>query len=137
MKKIFSTNYSATGLNFVTLLLRVVFGLLMMIPHGYAKLVNFDKIAPKFMNFMGLGQTASLGLVIFAEFFCSLALILGLFTRLALVPLIVAASVIVFRAHAGDILGEAEHGFLYLTVYFVLMVTGPGKYSVDGMIARK
>lgn len=137
MKKIFATNYSAAGINLITLVLRVVFGLLMIVGHGYPKLQNFDTIETKFMSFMGLGPSLSLSLAIFAEFFCSLALILGLFTRLALLPLLITALVIVFMANGGDVFGKAETGFLYLTAYLVLLITGPGKYSVDAMISRK
>ncbi len=51
------------------------------------------------MNFMGIGSTASLALVVFAEFFCGLFIVIGLFTRLAAIPLIIASCVVVFKAH--------------------------------------
>ncbi len=136
-KKLLATNYSAGGINFISLLLRLVFGILMLVGHGYPKLQKFDTIAPKFINFMGLGSSMSLSLAIFAEFFCSLLLILGLFTRLALIPLLVTALVIVFKANGGDVFGKAESGFLYLSAYFVLFIIGAGKFSVDAMISGK
>jgi putative oxidoreductase len=102
-----------------------------MIPHGYAKLINFAEYQKDFLNLLGMGTNVSLGLAIFAELGCSVLLVLGLFTRLALIPLIVTALVIVFMAHGGDITGDGGHGFLYLAVYVSLLITGPGQYSLD------
>jgi putative oxidoreductase len=107
-----------------------------MMMHGYDKLTHFSEYQGKFMNFMGIGQSASLALVVFAEFFCSLFLILGLFTRLAAIPLIIATCVMVFKAHHGDVFGEAETAALYLTGYIVLLFVGPGRVSVDSMIGK-
>jgi putative oxidoreductase len=135
MKKLFSANYSAGALNAAMLVLRLSFGILMMM-HGYDKLKHFSDYQGKFMNFMGIGQSASLALVVFAEFFCSLFLILGLFTRLAAIPLIIATCVMVFMAHKGDVFGEAQTAALYLTGYIVLLFVGPGKVSVDSMIGK-
>ncbi len=135
MKKLLSTKYSSGVFNTAMLVLRLSVGILMML-HGYGKLVGFGKMQHEFMNFMGLGSTISLALVVFAEFFCSLFLILGLFTRLAAIPLIIATLVMVFKAHKGDIAGEAEHAFLYLTTYVVLFLLGPGRISVDNMIGK-
>ena len=135
MKKLFSANYSAGAVNAAMLLLRLSFGILMMM-HGYDKLTHFSMYQAKFMNFMGIGQSASLALVVFAEFFCSIFLILGLFTRLAAIPLIIATCVMVFKAHNGDVFGDGQTAALYLTGYLVLLFVGPGKVSVDGMIGK-
>ncbi|MBK7434575.1 MAG: DoxX family protein [Chitinophagaceae bacterium] len=99
MKKIFSAKYSAGAFNAAMLLLRLGVGIMMM-EHGYQKLVHFGEYQQKFMNFLGLGSTFSLALVVFAEFFCSLFLILGLFTRLAAIPLIVVCCVIIFKGES-------------------------------------
>jgi len=135
MKKLFSAKYSAGAFNAAMLTLRLSFGILMMM-HGYDKLTHFSEYQAKFMNFIGIGQSASLALVVFAEFFCSLFLILGLFTRLATIPLIIATCVMVFMAHKGDVFGEAQTAALYLTGYLVLLFAGPGKVSVDSMIGK-
>ncbi len=95
MKKLLSTSYSAGAFNAAMLILRLSVGILMMM-HGYDKLTGFGEMQHKFMNFMGIGSSVSLALVVFAEFFCSLFLILGLFTRLAAIPLIIATCVMVF-----------------------------------------
>jgi len=135
MRKLFSTKYSAGAFSAAMLILRLSFGILMMM-HGYDKLINFSTLQHKFMNFMGIGSTMSLALVVFAEFFCSLFLILGLFTRLAAIPLIIATCVMVFKAHNAEVFGDGQTAALYLTGYIVLLLVGPGRVSVDSMIGK-
>lgn len=135
MKKLLSTKYSAGAFSAAMLILRLGLGILMM-AHGYNKLIHFGELQHKFMNFMGMGSTASLALVVFAEFFCSLFLIIGLFTRLAAIPLIIATCVMVFKAHNGEVFGDGETAALYLTGYLVLLLVGPGRVSVDSMIGK-
>ena len=135
MKKIFSTSYSAGSFNVAMLLLRLALGIL-IVNHGYDKLIHFDKYGAEFMNFMGLGKTVSLSLVIFAEFFCGIFLILGLFTRLATVPLIIMMAVIILKVFDGDIFAKAELPTLYLAGFIVLLLVGPGRISVDGMVGK-
>jgi len=100
------------------------------------KLANFAQYKSQFMNFMGIGQTASLSLAIFAEFFCALFILIGLFTRLATIPLIVTMCVALFKAHNADIFGEGEMATLYLTGYVALLLIGPGKIRLDGMMGK-
>ncbi|MEO6254464.1 MAG: DoxX family protein [Ferruginibacter sp.] len=135
MRKLLSTKYSAGAFNTAMLLLRLAVGILMM-AHGYQKLRNFAELEPKFMNFLGMGSSLSLALLIFAEFFCSMFLILGLFTRLTVIPLIIATCVMVFKAHNGDVFGDGETATLYLAAYLVLLLVGPGRVSVDSMIGK-
>jgi putative oxidoreductase len=135
MKKLLSTKYSAGAFSTAMLVLRLGLGVLMMM-HGYDKLVHFAKYQNEFMNFLGIGKNISLALVVFAEFFCSVFLILGLFTRLAAIPLIIVASVIVFKVFHGNVFGDGEHGALYLIGYIVLLLVGPGRASVDSMIGK-
>lgn len=135
MKRFLSTRYSAGAFNFAMLLLRVVTGVLLM-SHGYSKLVRFNEIKNVFMNFMHLGSTTSLVLIIFAEFFCSILLVLGLFTRFAVVPIIIGMIVVVFITHNADFFGKAETASLFLAANITLLFCGPGRISVDAMIGK-
>ena len=135
MNRFLSTKYSAGAFNFGMLILRVVTGLL-LISHGYGKLVSFNKLQYTFMNFMGLGSTVSLILIIFAEVFCSIFLILGLFTRFAVMPIIIGMSVVVFMASHGHIFSSGERGTMYLAASIAILFCGPGKISIDGMLRK-
>jgi len=105
-----------------------------MLPHGYAKLIHFSERMDKFSDPYGIGSTPSLVLIIFAEFFCSILLALGLFTRFALIPLIIGMGTVVLVVHGSDPFGDKEKALLYLAPYIGLFFTGPGKYAVDRML---
>ena len=135
MKKLFSIKYTDNGIAFATLLLRLALGGL-IIPHGYSKLINFAAKSSTFADPFHIGHPASMALVIFAEFFCGVFILLGLFTRLACIPLIISMAVAVFYAHKGDFFGQAELATLYFLGYLALLFTGPGKISLDKLIGK-
>jgi putative oxidoreductase len=135
MKKLMSANYSAGAFNTAMFIFRLGLGILMM-HHGYQKLIGFGTMKNQFVSFLGLGPSFSLALDIFAEFFCSLFLILGLFTRLATIPLIIAMVVALVQVHGGDYFGKGELATHYLLCYIVLLLVGPGRVSVDSMVGK-
>jgi putative oxidoreductase len=108
----------------------------LMALHGWDKFSNFYDGIADWPDPLNVGTISSKGLTVFAELFCTLFVALGLFTRYALIPLIVCMLVIVFDIHAGDALGDREHGLLYLLSYLTLMLSGPGKYSLDWLIRK-
>ncbi|MEI8058846.1 MAG: DoxX family protein [Ferruginibacter sp.] len=132
MKKLLSTKYSAGAFNTAMLALRVGIGILMMM-HGYDKLVHFSSYQNHYPNFLGIGSTLSLAMVVFAEFFCSLFIILGLFTRLASIPLIIKMCVIIFKINDGHVFLKNENAPLYLICFVVILLIGPGRVSVDSL----
>lgn len=135
LKSLLSTsqenNFSHLGL----LILRLTFGLLMM-RHGYSKMENYSEYAPQFYNFFGLGTSFSLQLTIFSEFFCSLFLIIGLFTRYVTIPLLITMMVAVFIVHAKDEIGDKELAIIYLGAYLTLLFKGGGKFSLDYFFSK-
>lgn len=135
MSKLLSTNYTSGAFNFGALILRLATAGLLL-PHGYDKLIHFAQYKVKFMNFLGLGQTVSLGLLVFAELFCSLFVVLGLATRLAAIPPAIAMFVALWKGHKLDIFGEGEHAALFMFGFIVILIIGPGKASVDGAMGK-
>lgn len=118
------------------LLLRLSVGLLML-THGLPKLLNFQVMLEKFADPIGLGVPLSLTLAIGAEVGCSLLLIVGLATRLAAFPLMFTMAVAFFLVHGADPLGDKELPLLYMLSYVTLMLTGPGRFSVDHWLMRR
>jgi putative oxidoreductase len=136
MKKFLSANYSDGVFNFSMLILRAGTGFWLFAKHGLDKLQNFSTIRLHFYNFMGIGSNASLILVIFAELFCSSLVVLGLFTRLAVIPIIFMLLVAIFGAKAAQPFLNKELDFLYLIPFIVLLFCGPGRISIDWSINR-
>lgn len=111
-------------------LLRVGAACLIM-THGIPKLMRILEGNFGFGDPLGLGPAVSLFLVAFAEVICAILVLIGLWTRIALIPLIINMTVIVFVAHAGDPFGDKEKGLLFLVMFIALFFTGAGKYSLD------
>jgi putative oxidoreductase len=86
---------------------------------------------------MGLGPQFSLILAVFAEFACSILLILGLFTRISLGFLIFTMIIAAFVVHGADPFEKREMAFIYLSIYLMIMAFGAGKFSVDHMIEKR
>jgi putative oxidoreductase len=135
MKKLFSTKYSASAFSLAALVLRLALGGL-MIPHGFSKLAHFASRSQTFTDPFHIGHTPSLILVIFAEFFCSILVIMGLLTRLACIPLIITMSVVVFHIEHAKFWGDGENATLFLAGFTAISLIGPGKVSMDKLIGK-
>ena len=107
------------------LVLRVGAGLMMAFAHGWGKMIKFQEIAPRFPDPIGLGSHFSLGLAVFAEFFCSLLVVVGLFTRFAALNVVVTMLVAAFVIHAADPFAKKELALLYLLAVSYTHLTLP------------
>lgn len=115
---------------------RAAFGGSLVVRHGYGKIAVLSSslfVHPvPFFDPLGLGPTPTLALATFAEVVCSLGVALGLFGRLACLPLVVNFSVIVFVMHELGVPGDrGELALLYLLAFLALLFTGSGRYSID------
>lgn len=136
MKKFLSTAYTETSFNIATLCLRLIFGLLICIDHGFPKMTHFSTQQSIFFDPFHIGHRWSLVLVIFAEIFCALLLVLGLFTRVAALVLVISLSVAAFLFHKGQSIEQHELALVYLSAFFAILLVGPGRISVDGMMGK-
>ena len=117
------------------LFVRVFFGA-MFLMHGLDKMMNFSQLSETFPSVFGFGSYTTLMLSIFCEFACSIFLIVGMLTRIVLIPMIVSMAVAFFDIHDG-FMPEGELSLIYLIVFIVLFIAGPGRYSADYLIDRK
>ena len=126
----------ATGL----LILRLVFGLVLIYGHGFEKMaVVLSGQEIQFMDPIGIGASTSYYMAAFAEGVCAILLILGLFSRIATLILSINFLVI-FIFHAfmiGDGFDVLELRFFYLFSFIALTLTGPGKLSLDHLLFRR
>lgn len=126
-------SWSAHATDWASLILRLTLGLLML-SHGIPKLMKLMNGTIEFGDPIGIGAPASLTLTVFAEVLCSLLLIIGLWTRLALIPLMITMAVAVFIVHINDGLGTMELALMYLLSYCALFLLGSGTYSIDAVL---
>ncbi|PZU90996.1 MAG: DoxX family protein [Chryseobacterium sp.] len=137
MKNINSTKPNPNAVDVMVLVIRLFVGGAML-THGVPKLetlVTSNQI--QFMNFLGMGSIFSMVLVVFAEFLCSILIILGLFTRVACIPLMITMLVACFVAHGADTYKDQEMSVLYFFFYFIILVLGSGKFSIDDLVTKK
>lgn len=119
------------------LILRLGVGGFMLWFHGMPKLLNFSEKAATFPDPLGVGNSLSLGLAVFAEFFCSILLIWGILTRLAAIPLFATMITAAFIIHGEDPWNKKEFALLYAIPFLTLVFTGGGMFSIDHLFFKK
>lgn len=114
--------------------LRLLFGVLLL-THGIQKWTHFSELSASFPDPLGVGSQVSLGLAIFAEVTCSIGFIFGALYRLVLIPMIFTMGMAFLVIHGGDPFAAKELAFVYLVVFILMYIAGPGKFAVDRLIA--
>ena len=131
MRNTYTTNLSLPKVDIGLLIFRIgIAGL--MLTHGTPKLIRFfgsEEIT--FADPLGLGQVFTFSFAVFAEFICAVLVLLGLGTRLAVIPLILTMGVAALLVHASDGFRVQELPLLFLFGFLLLFFTGSGKYSLD------
>ncbi len=131
MKNTYTTNLNLSQIDLGLLFLRIGAGGLML-THGTPKLLNlFGSEEIMFADPFGLGQGITLALAVFAEFICSILVIIGLGTRVAAIPIMLTMFTAAFVIHAADAFQRKEMALLYLLIFTVILITGAGKHSLD------
>jgi putative oxidoreductase len=130
------------GLDAGLLVARLWAGGLMLVGHGLPKLTaNIASPAEFKLDPLGIGAVPSFLGVVGAEVIAAGLIVLGLGTRLATLPLIFVMVVAAFVFHAGDAFflpGKAkEPAVMYGLAYVAILLAGPGRFSLDHLLARR
>jgi len=122
-------------IDFAPLPLRVIAGVGFMI-HGLPKILEIGKTQGSFMN-MGLPQDLAI-LIGLLEFIGGLAILLGVFTRIAagLFAIQMIGAIILVKLSKGFIDGF-ELDLLYLAIMVNLLITGPGFLSIEKNLLKR
>jgi putative oxidoreductase len=120
-------NFNDLGL----LILRIGFAGLML-THGIPKINSLFESPIKFTDPIGLGETTSLILALIGEVIAPILILVGFKTKLATIPAIITMAVAAFVVHANDPIDIKEKALLFLLGFIAILITGAGKYSVDG-----
>ncbi len=111
-------------------ILRIAPSLLLM-THGIPKFQKLMNGNFEFGDPLGIGATPSLFLTVIGEVVCPVLIIIGYKTRWAAVPPAITMLVASVVVHASDSIGTKEKALLFLTFFIVIMLLGPGRFSVD------
>lgn len=122
-------------ISLLILALRLFFGILFF-SHGLDKMMNFSELSYTYPSVFGFGSYMTLMLSIFCEFACSIFLIAGLLVRITVIPMIAAMAVAFFDVHDG-MFPDGELSLIYMVLFVILYITGPGRYSFDYLIDMK
>ncbi|WP_221774647.1 DoxX family protein [Pelagicoccus albus] len=127
-----------TSKDIALLVLRITFGGLMLVNHGWGKLMSLISGGPiEFLDPIGLGPAVSLSLAVLAEVVCSALVVLGFYTRVAMIPLIATMAVAVFSVHWSDPFKDKESALIYLGAFVAIALLGAGRFAIDGLRASK
>lgn len=124
---------------FGSLVMRLALGFI-MITHGYQKVIPHGALY-NFTRMVGhLGLPAWLGYVAaFTEFFGGMLLLLGLFTRVAALLMVIEMGIAIARVHLrGGILGNnsLDLPVACLAIALMLLFSGSGAFALDDLVGK-
>ncbi|MFC7338425.1 DoxX family protein [Haloferula chungangensis] len=129
------------------LVLRIGFGLMMLVGHGWGKIAKFEQAKdswpkPDLPLLSLMSSPVSMLVTIFAEVGCAGLLILGLMTRPAAFIFAFTMLVAAFQIHGGDpffMAGGAskEPALLYAIPCIALIISGAGRWSADALLYKE
>ena len=120
---LFPVKPDGTATSAMLLIARIVFGILLM-NHGIQKWTNFQELSAVFPDPLSVGSPLSLGFII------------GFLYRLAMIPMVFTMAVAFFVIHGNDPFATKELAFVYLVVFILMYIIGPGKFAVDRWIGK-
>jgi putative oxidoreductase len=122
------------------LVVRIVFGYFWF-ETGLAKVQNLEGFTGRFVDWGIPFPAFSAALSAWTELIGGALLMLGLFTRLTAIPMIVnmivaIALVVIKNVHGLDDFVELDE-VVYTLIFFWLLMNGPGRFSVDALIGKR
>lgn len=136
-RRLFQTGRDGGARDLGLLVLRVGVGCSLAVAHGHGKLMRLLAGNYTFPDPIGLGSATSLGLASFAEFVCAIAVVVGLATRWACVPIMILFVVAFFVVHGDDPFADKEKALVFLTAFVAVFLAGPGRFSLDRYLGKK
>lgn len=111
------------------------------VPTGWGKIHDLGKVTAYFVELGIPAPHLNAVVVSITELVCGSLLLVGLFSRLAAVPLVVSMTVAIITAKWPDLHGVADlfsvDEFVYVVMLVGVIVLGPGAVSLDGQLARR
>ena len=139
LKSFFMFNAGHTYSNLSRLFLRLFTGV-MFLQLGLRQMLHLEEFSTQAL---GLANDTTIVVIVAVELLCAVCIILGLFTRLALLPsiaIMIYAETVMTNATSVSAAGQMfnfEPGYpiMFLGVFAYILLAGPGKISLDYLIA--
>ncbi|WDZ95882.1 DoxX family protein [Herbaspirillum sp. WKF16] len=112
------------------LFLRVAGSFMLFYVHGLPKLLHYAHELTVIEDPFGLGPALSLWAAIFAEALCPLLIAVGVFTRLACLPVIGVLLIAMLAVHPDWSIAEGQFGWLLLVIFTAIALCGPGRWRL-------
>lgn len=107
----------------------------LMLPHGWQKanrlVEGLTGGGVRFYNWFGIGETPSLILTVIGELVAPIMVLIGWKSRWGAALMAITMGVAAFMVHWEDPLSDKEHALLFFFPALVLVLMGPGKWSID------
>lgn len=134
MKKFFQLGFVPKSADCALLVLRLGFGLSLLLLHGWGKVMRFSELSDKFPDPLGIGHTPSLVLAIVGEVLGSSLVVLGWFTRFGALCAAITMAVAFTMIHGLKLRGpgNGEDALIYFFAFTTILLAGAGRFSIDG-----
>ena len=140
IKQLFLHSVGHTYSNLARLFLRLFTGV-MFLQLCIRQMLHFSELAPSLSGFMGLSAEGTMALLLALELLCAAFIILGLLTRLAVLPplviMMIAEEFILAHEPATNQLFSFQPGYpvMFIGIFAFFLLAGPGKISLDYVIS--
>lgn len=146
LASLFSVGQNSKSVDLSLLLLRLMMMPCLIYHHGIDKITDWNLLTTNplmRMDPFGIGVVASMLIAGFADLFCAFLVLIGFATRIAsFICIGVLGTVVFILAHAltsplfpmvhG---GHGELSWVYMAGFVVIIIVGPGRYSLDSKLA--
>lgn len=112
------------------LFMRLTAGLLLILVHGLPKVLHWQTELTLIEDPLGLGASVTLSLAIFAEVLCPILLMLGVYARLACLPVLVVLAISLTLVHPDWSLADGQFAWWMIILFGGLAIAGPGPFRV-------
>lgn len=136
IRRLTNTFPEATLFHLSVLVFRVAVSVELILAHGLKKLGVGVAAAEDVPNPLHLPHVLNEGFAIAGNIIFPVFVIVGLFTRLAILPILAITLTGYFVVHLHDSILEKDTPFMYSVVFLFILFIGPGKYSIDSRLHR-
>jgi putative oxidoreductase len=146
MKKLaFLSTTKHVNVDLGLLIVRVVTAGTLLLKHGWEKFSDFHTMLTntklRFPDPMHIGVFASLTMAQISDFYCALLVVIGLGSRFASAYSLMCITVAWVAVHHFSYFGpKGDHGEIIVLMMGTLLgltISGPGRYSIDYLLADK